>query len=159
MNISDYTKRRIVNEYKSLKKDPIPNMEVKCDGNILEWYFLLKGTKNSCYEGGFYIGKIALDKEYPQVGPDLYMLTPSGRFMIDQKICVTATKFHKDEWTPLWTIRNLLVGFESIMMDDTEHGISHIYEPIEKRIEYAKNSLEFNYEKYGDLMEKFSIHK
>ena len=54
------------------------------------------------------------------------MLTPSGRFNVGTKICLTNSSYHKGDWSSTWNILSILIAFNSIWLDDNEHGISHI---------------------------------
>ncbi len=154
--INRICKKRIIGDIKLLKKEPLDFADaVPDETNMLVWYFLLKGPDDSYYEGGHYIGKILFPENYPFSPPDFMMLTPSGRFMVNQKICLSNSGYHANEWTPEWNIRSILLGFLSIMLDDTEHGISHIYEPISDRIKHAANSIKYNNENYNKLFKRF----
>lgn len=73
------------------------------DNNIYEWHFTIRGPENSEFEEGIYHGRIELPVEYPFKPPNIYFLTPSGRFDIKTKICLNITKFHPENWNPSWT--------------------------------------------------------
>ena len=148
--------KRIYGEIKILKKEPLPNFDIYINNeNILEWYFLLKGPEETIYEGGYYIGKIILTKEYPHKPPRFRMLTPSGRCLINDDICLSNSNFHSSEWTSAWNIRTMLIGFLSIMLDNKEHGIGHIHYKDEIKEKYKKESIEYNKKKYKDIFNKF----
>ena len=86
--------------------------------NILEIYFLIKGDKNSPFDGGEYICKLVHSAQYPIKAPDYYVYTPNGRFETNRKICLTNSGFHQNEWAPAaWNLLTLLNGFYSISMD------------------------------------------
>ena len=76
------------------------------DNNIYEWHFTIRGPENSEFEEGIYHGRIELPVEYPFKPPNIYFLTPSGRFDIKTKICLNITKFHPENWNPSWTSMN-----------------------------------------------------
>ena len=83
------------------------------------------------------------------------MLTPNGRFSINTKICVTNSGFHSDMWTPCWTIKQMLIGFYSIFIEDVDTGIAHIKEtPAERKVK-AANSCDFNMKNYKEIFMKF----
>ena len=82
--------KRLQGDAKILAKHPVDDLEAYQDEkDMLIWYFLLKGPSDTHYEGGLYIGKIMHSPEYPFKAPDFMMLTPSGRFDIGKKICLT----------------------------------------------------------------------
>jgi pentapeptide MXKDX repeat protein len=96
-----------------------------------------------------------LPNDYPTNPGDFMMLTPNGRFQINSKICLTNSGYHKESWTPIWNIRNMLKGFISIFNSDVEHGISHIKDSLEQRKNYAHNSIEYNLLNYYEIFRSF----
>lgn len=121
----------------------------------LTWYFLILGPKDTQFEGGYYIGKIVHHEDYPDKPPNFYMLTESGRFLIDKKICISNTSYHSGEWNTSWTILSMIVAFTSIMTDRKEHGISHIHKDPEVQQEFARNSVQFNINHHFEIFTGF----
>ena len=76
--------------------------------NLLHWHFSVQGAPNSVYENGVYHGRIILPKNYPLSPPHVQMLTPSGRFIPGHDICLSASSYHPESWTPRWTILSLI---------------------------------------------------
>lgn len=76
--------------------------------NLLHWHFSVQGTPNSVYEKGVYHGRIVLPKDYPMSPPRVQILTPSGRFIPGHDICLSASSYHPESWTPRWTILSLI---------------------------------------------------
>jgi ubiquitin-conjugating enzyme E2 J2 len=154
--VSRITQKRLIGELKLLKKEPLELIDTYPDEkNSLIWYFMVRGVKNSDYDGGFYIGKILHNPEYPLKPPDFVMLTPNGRFMTEKKICLTNTGYHSENWSAIWNIRLLLIGFLSIMADDSTEGISHIKDTPKNRKKMAINSIEYNKKYYYENWIKF----
>ena len=155
--ISLICKKRLLGDMKLLKRDPHQYIDVSPDDkDILTWFFLIKGPDDSDYKNGYFIGKIMYTSEYPAKPPDFMMLTPSGRFDIGKKICLSNTGYHSSEWSPMWTMHATLTGFLSIMLDDSEHGISHIHQDKSIRQSYSNNSVLYNKQHYPDLIRKFT---
>jgi len=155
--LTPFCKKRLLGEIKLLKKDPHLYIDVSPDEtNLLIWFFLIKGPEFSDFNGGYYIGKILYEPEYPTKPPNFIMLTPNGRFDINQQICLTNSSYHSNEWTALWNIHTTLTGFLSIMLDDIEHGISHIFNSTEDRKQYALNSIEYNKLNHKDILKLFT---
>ena len=155
--VSTICKKRLIGEIKLLKKDPHKYIEVAPDEkDLLVWYFLVKGPEFSEFNGGYYIGKIMHNPEYPLKPPDFMMMTPSGRFNVGTKICLSNSSYHSDEWSALWNIHTILTGFLSIMLDDKEHGISHIHCTKGEREMHAKNSIEYNKKNHPGILKLFS---
>lgn len=150
-------RKRLLGEIKLLKKDPHKFIDVAPDENdILKWYFLIKGPEFSDYAGGYYIGTIIHNPEYPIKAPDFMLLTPSGRFNINKKVCLSNTGYHDDEWSPMWNIHSILTGLLSIMLEDKETGVAHIFESKESRKEKAKNSMEYNQKNHMNILKRFT---
>jgi hypothetical protein len=84
------------------------------------------------------------------------ILTPSGRFIENNKICLSNSSYHSEEWSPNWTIRGILIGFLSIMLDDKEHGISHIHYGSKEQMRYAKESIEYNKSHHPKIIKRFT---
>ena len=59
---------------------------------------MLEGGKGTEYEGGVYHGIMQFPPAYPYRPPSLQMLTPSGRFAVGQKICLSNTDYHAETW-------------------------------------------------------------
>lgn len=119
--------KRITSEIQGFEKNPIQHIDVYVDeSNMHNWYFLILGDKESDYNGGYYLGNLILSKDYPATPVDFIMLTPSGRFEIGRKICLTITGFHSDQWSTAWTIERALVAFSSIFVADVDEGLAHI---------------------------------
>ena len=79
-------------------QDPPPNIQAHpAPNNLLEWHYALEGAKGTEYEGGVYHGKITFPADYPYKPPSIVMLTASGRFAINTKLCLSMTNFHPGE--------------------------------------------------------------
>lgn len=157
MSIGKKCMKRLYGDVRLLKKDPHEYIDVSPgETNPLEWHFLIKAPSDSDYAGGYYLGKLLFKPEYPDKPPDYMMLTPSGRYTIGTKICLSNSGFHANEWSSQWTMHAILNGFLSIMMDDTEHGLSHIRASKEERKQFALESIEYNKAHYPDLVKLFT---
>jgi ubiquitin-conjugating enzyme E2 J2 len=150
------TIRRLKGELKNLEKNREAYYQVVQDKkDQLLFYFLLRGDNSSDYKGGYYIGKITLPDTYPQNPGDFYMLTPSGRFKVDSKICLTNSGYHKDMWSPMWNIKNMVIGFVSVFLSDDTTGISHIKESPRERKQKAQDSVNYNMTYHKDIFMLF----
>jgi ubiquitin-protein ligase/putative AlgH/UPF0301 family transcriptional regulator len=149
--------KRINKEYRNILKDPLENIIIKInEDNIYEINFLIIGNTLP-YTDGYYWGILKLPNEYPLQPPSIHLKTPNGRFHIDKDICFNNTNFHIEDWNPSWTIKTILLGFYSFMLEDNNNDtLGAIKTTYEEKIEYAKNSLEYNktfnnFEKIFDL--------
>ena len=66
-----------------------------------------RGPPDSPYAGGEYYGVILFPSEYPFKPPGIKMLTPSGRFIPDKKICFSMSDFHPGSWNPAWSVATM----------------------------------------------------
>lgn len=149
-------KKRLANEVKLLVQQPLHYCTAYPDeSNPLIWYFLIIGQKGTDYYKGEYIGKIIHSPKYPAEPPDYYMLTPSGRYNIGSKICLTNSSYHKGDWSSTWNILSILIAFYSIWLDDKESGISHIKDTPANRKRMAAESIEYNKRNNREIYEKF----
>lgn len=154
--IKAITQKRLLGELRLLKKDPIELLDTYPDeNNPLIWYFLLRGPAETEYVGGFFIGKVLHNPEYPFKAPDFMMLTPNGRFEIEKKICLTNSSYHSENWSAMWTMKNMLLAMISFFGDDSTTGISHIKRSAPERQQYAKNSINYNMKYHYDKWIKF----
>jgi ubiquitin-conjugating enzyme E2 J2 len=150
------TTKRLKGEIKNLEKEREAYYQVvQDDVNKFMFYFLLRGSPDSPYKDGYYIGKIILPQDYPANPGDFYMLTPSGRFSVNSKICLTNSGYHKESWTPMWNIKNMVIGFVSVFLTDNTSGISHIQEASNERIKKARDSMTYNMANHYDICMKF----
>lgn len=148
--------KRIQNELKLIKKDPLENIDIYPDeADIRTWYFLIHGPDDSDYKDGWYIGKLVLSENYPTTPVDFYMLTPNGRFDIEKKICLTISSYHSDQWSAIWSIQKILGAFLSVMCSDYDTGISHIKKSKEERQMLAANSYSYNMSCFRDILKNF----
>lgn len=151
------TQKRLQNELKLLKKNPLDLIDFfPEESNIFTWYFIVKGPEKTDYEGGFFIGQILISQNYPKTPVDFKMLTPNGRFEIEKKICLTNSGYHSEEWSPIWNMSTIMLGFLSIMADDSTSGLNHIKKTPSERKELAKNSFAYNVTKYPHLLKNFT---
>ena len=78
--------------------------------NLFEWHFTLRGPTGTPYASGLYHGRVLLPSNYPFRPPDVVLLTPSGRFDVHKKICLSISSFHPANWQPSWSIRTVLTA-------------------------------------------------
>lgn len=105
-------------------------------------HFLL--TFNSgVYAGGEYWGRLTLPQEYPMAPPRIFFYTPSGRFEVNERVCVSFSDYHPELWNPSWGIESVLVGLQSFMQEECPEAIGSMKTTDKKRRQYAKESHEF----------------
>jgi len=143
---NDICVRRLTKELKAIKKDPIkePKMTVEPnEANMLEIHYVIEGSKGSVYEGGVYHGKLIFPKEYPLRPPGVMMLTPSGRFQTNRRLCLSMSDFHPESWNPMWSVSTILTGLYSFMIESNP-TLGSIETSTRKKRQLAEQSLAYN---------------
>jgi len=154
--VSNITQKRLAGDLRLIRKEPSEFLDTYPDEkNTLLWYFVLRGLDSTEYDGGFYIGKVLHDPEYPVKPPNFVMLTPNGRFDIEKNICLTNSGYHSESWSAAWNMKSMLLGILSIMADDSTNGLSHIKNTTQQRKELAKKSVEYNKKHLNSIWLKF----
>ncbi|XP_041479372.1 ubiquitin-conjugating enzyme E2 J2-like [Lytechinus variegatus] len=109
---------RLKQDYLRLKKDPVPYVTAEpLPSNILEWHYVVRGPKETPYEGGLYHGKLVFPREFPFKPPSIFMITPNGRFKTNTRLCLSISDFHPDTWNPAWSVSTILTGLLSFMVE------------------------------------------
>lgn len=114
------------------------------EDDLTQIYFYFEGPSDSDYQGGEYIMKFVLTKEYPLTPPDFIFLTPNGRFDINKKICTSFTGFHKESWSPCYNFNTLFTSIISFMLDENLGHVGSVKCSKEGREKFAINSKEYN---------------
>lgn len=118
--MSNLAKRRLAREAANLRQAwgadglyaaPRPD-------NIFEFHFVFKGPANTPYEHGWYHGLLRFPKSYPNKPPSVLMLTPSGRFEVNQRLCLSISDFHPESWSPVWSADSIIRGLISFMVSE-----------------------------------------
>jgi ubiquitin-conjugating enzyme E2 J1 len=119
VNASNPAVKRIMREYAEFSASyasavssgsDIDVVAAPLEDNLFEWHFTLRGPPSTAFASGLYHGRILLPSNYPFRPPDVVLLTPSGRFEIGKKICLSISSFHPANWQPSWSIRTVLTA-------------------------------------------------
>lgn len=134
--------RRLKIEFTNLCKEPVPLALAKpLESDILQWRFLIKGIDD--YSGGYYFGKIIFPTSYPLSPPSIIFITPSGRFEVLKRVCLSISDFHPETWSPSWTIGTILTGVVSFFNSE-EMTTGSINASKSERMRLAAASKAFN---------------
>lgn len=129
-----------------MQREPPPFVwAVPDEKNILTWNYIIRGPPDSPFAGGEYHGVLLFPAEYPFKPPGIKMLTPSGRFQPDKKICFSMSDFHPGSWNPAWSVATILTGLLSFMLSDEMTTGSVTTTDADKRA-YALRSHAWNLE-------------
>lgn len=143
---TDICVRRLTKELSAFKKDPMTDPRITVapnESNILEMHYVIEGNEGSPYEGGVYHGKLIFPKEYPLKPPGVMMITPSGRFQPNRRLCLSMSDFHPESWNPMWSVSTILTGLYSFMLE-TNPTLGSIETTEKMKCKLAASSLEFN---------------
>lgn len=138
---------RLRREYSTINNEKTPHIVARpTEKNMLVWHYVLHDLPSeSPYCGGVYWGKLVFPKEYPLKPPSIYMLTPSGRFETNVRLCLSMSDFHPESWNPSWRIESILVGLVSFMLDTAEpRTTGGVHTSPARRRDFAKQSFDFN---------------
>ena len=142
---------RLRKELIKLQKEPPPGVVAEPDEkNILRWHYAIKGPTDTPFEGGVYVGKLIFPPEYPMKAPSIYMLTPSGRFQINTKLCMSMSDFHPESWNPMWSVATIIQGVQSFMAS-SELTTGGLKSPESEHKRLAKLSMEYNNKMFASL--------
>ena len=62
------------------------------------------------------MGKLMFPNDYPWKPPGIMMITESGRFKVNARICLSISDYHPESWNPVWPIRSIIVGLTSFFV-------------------------------------------
>ncbi|VDK78575.1 unnamed protein product [Onchocerca ochengi] len=110
------------------------------EDNLFEWHFTVRGPKDTDFEGGIYHGRILLPIDYPMKPPSVILLTPNGRFQLNQKICLSISGHHPESWQPSWSIRTALLALIGFMPTHAAGALGSLEYPPDERRKLAKIS-------------------
>eukprot|EP00163_Fabomonas_tropica_P020425 TRINITY_DN3607_c3_g2_i1.p1 TRINITY_DN3607_c3_g2~~TRINITY_DN3607_c3_g2_i1.p1 ORF type:complete len:449 (-),score=94.08 TRINITY_DN3607_c3_g2_i1:14-1360(-) len=143
-NMRNPAVKRLLQEAREMQKDPNERYTAApLDDDIFEWHFTIAGPEDSPYAGGRYHGRILLPPEYPFKPPNIMLSTPSGRFELHTKICLSISAHHPEEWQPSWSIRTVLVALMAFMPTKGKGAIGAIDYPAEECQRLARESLKW----------------
>ncbi|KAJ7273504.1 ubiquitin-conjugating enzyme/RWD-like protein [Mycena haematopus] len=143
LNKNNSAVKRIMQEARELANDPSPEYSAApLEDDIFEWHCTLRGPAGTEFEGGLYHFRILLPAEYPFRPPSIMMLTPSGRFETDTKICISFTSYHEELWQPAWGVRTAIIGLQGFfpLSGKAAVGIGSIEHPVVERKRLAQLS-------------------
>ena len=147
--------KRINKELENMIKDPSDDYVAKpLNDDMFCWHFTIRGPPDTEFEGGLYHGIIKLPMTYPNRPPNIMFLTPNGRFDINMDVCLSMTKYHKEEWQAAWTIRSMLEAIIAFFPVREDHdAIGALESSVENRKYYAKQSIKYKCDICGPICE------
>ena len=110
------------------------------ESDIFEWRFAIRGPDGTDFEGGIYHGRIILPHDYPFKPPSFIMLTPSGRFEINTKVCLSISSYHPEQWQPSWSMRTALTALIAFFPTPGDGAVGSMVTTSEQRKKLALES-------------------
>lgn len=90
--------------------------------------------------------------------PDVYFFNESGRYSPNTKICLNVTSYHKESWSPAWSMRTIMEAFVSFFHTDGS-GIGSLFESKDERKKKAKTSRNYTCADCGQITKLEKIIK
>ncbi|CAJ1940860.1 unnamed protein product [Sphenostylis stenocarpa] len=143
LNLKNPAVKRILQEVKEMQSNLSEDyISLPLEENIFEWQFAIRGPRDTEFEGGIYHGRIQLPSEYPFKPPSFMLLTPSGRFETQTKICLSISNHHPEHWQPSWSVRTALVALIAFMPSNPNGALGSLNYKKEDRRALAIKSRE-----------------
>uniref|UniRef100_UPI00358E63A5 uncharacterized protein isoform X2 n=1 Tax=Myxine glutinosa TaxID=7769 RepID=UPI00358E63A5 len=145
---SKYNKRspavkRLMREAMELREPTEQYYAQPLQDNLFEWHFSVRGPSDSPFAHGVYHGRIILPSGYPLQPPEIILLTPSGRFEVGKKVCLSISGHHPETWQPSWSIRTALLALIGFMATRGEGALGSLdYPPSEQLLLASRHCIE-----------------
>ncbi|PLB37974.1 putative ubiquitin conjugating enzyme (UbcC) [Aspergillus candidus] len=125
------TERILMNEYKTLAKEPWVNIELN-EEDIFQWTIgLIVLNPDSLYYGGYFKASMKFPKNYPYSPPEFRFLRPlwHPNIYADGKLCISilhapgddemSGELASERWSPAQRVESVLISILSLL-DDAE---------------------------------------
>ena len=151
--MSNISLKRIQKEFQNMINDPSEDFYANpIKDDMFCWHFTIRGPPDTEFEGGLYHGIIKLPMSYPNRPPSIMFLTPNGRFDVNMDVCLSMTRYHKEEWQAAWTIRSMLEAIIAFFPVKEEHNaIGALDSNVESRKHFAKLSVKYKCDVCGPI--------
>ena len=151
--MSNISLKRIQKEFKDMINDPSDDFYANpIKDDMFCWHFTIRGPPDTEFEGGLYHGIIKLPMSYPNRPPSIMFLTPNGRFDVNMDVCLSMTRYHKEEWQAAWTIRSMLEAIIAFFPVKEDHdAIGALDSSVESRKKFAKLSIKYKCDVCGPI--------
>ena len=82
------------------------------------------------------MGKLEFPAEYPWKPPAIKMITDTGRFANNARICLSISDYHPESWNPVWPVKSIIIGLISFFVTE-DHTVGSINTSLKEREKIA----------------------
>ena len=95
-------------------------------------------------------------ESYPWKPPAIKMITESGRFNMNSRICLSISDYHPESWNPVWPVRSIIIGLVSFFVGDgnTVGSINVSFDERKKIADESRTKI-LEHEKFKQLFEEY----
>eukprot|EP00931_Biecheleriopsis_adriatica_P107466 TRINITY_DN81809_c0_g1_i1.p1 TRINITY_DN81809_c0_g1~~TRINITY_DN81809_c0_g1_i1.p1 ORF type:complete len:165 (+),score=26.16 TRINITY_DN81809_c0_g1_i1:40-495(+) len=111
-------RNRLTQELREISRNPDPDIKLEMTGDTIEnWRAVVRGPKDSPYEGGQFELQITCTTQYPISAPQVSFVTkifhPNVNFSTGE-LCLDILK---TDWSPAWTLQYICRAVIALMLD------------------------------------------
>ncbi|KAJ2330861.1 E2 ubiquitin-protein ligase peroxin 4 [Coemansia sp. RSA 2681] len=110
--------RRLLKELKDTQREPsseIASLAPIDDEDILRWRAVLRGPRDSPYEGGYFELRIDIPEQYPIQPPALVFVTPVCHPNVHFGTGEICLDILKAQWSPAWTLASTCLAVQVLL--------------------------------------------
>ena len=102
------------------------------------------------------MGRLDFPNDYPWKPPSIKLITDSGRFETNSRICLSISDYHPESWNPIWPVRSIIIGLVSFFTTN-DHTVGAINRSDDVRAQIAKESRQkiMNHEIYKRIFKAY----
>lgn len=128
--------------------------------NVFIWYFIIFGLEDYPWKGGFYLGKLIFPNDYPWKPPGIMLISETGRFKPNERICLSISDYHPESWNPVWPVRSIIIGLISFFVTETHTvgSIREISKDQQAKVAVASKQKILNHKVYKEFFKTFENH-
>ncbi|KAJ1824356.1 E2 ubiquitin-protein ligase peroxin 4 [Coemansia sp. RSA 2675] len=110
--------RRLLKELQDIQNDPSEEIVFLApidDESILRWRAVLRGPRDSPYEGGHFELHISVPEQYPIRPPTLTFVTPVCHPNVHFETGEICLDILKSQWSPAWTLTSTCLAIQVLL--------------------------------------------
>ncbi|KAJ2899420.1 E2 ubiquitin-protein ligase peroxin 4 [Coemansia aciculifera] len=110
--------RRLLKELQNTQREPsgeIASLAPVDDNNLLKWRAVLRGPRDSPYEGGWFELRIDIPEQYPIQPPTLVFVTPVCHPNVHFETGEICLDILRTQWSPAWTLASTCLAVQVLL--------------------------------------------